>query len=403
MPRKEILERYGELLVQIGLRDGDGIRPGETVLVVGYEDTKPLFLEVCRAIWRAGGNVIPDFRFSDEEGLNMSEAFYDVASDAQLDWFPEKFRRGLVDEMDHMIFIDGERDPKALRDVPADKLMRRQASMLPWVQWRMEKERAGKLEWTIGLYGTEAAAAEAGTTLEDYWQQIIHACFLEDDDPVSRWLETLAKIHEYRNWLSALPIDRLHLEAEGIDLWLTLGEQRKWAGGTGKNIPSFEVFTSPDWRGTNGRIKFSEPLYHYGKLAKGVELEFKDGLVVRATADENADMIREMVAAPGANRVGEFSLTDASVSRINRFMANTLYDENMGGPFGNTHLAVGLSLTVAYDGDESTVSDARWEELGFNLQTAVHTDIVSTTDRTVTAMMKDGSSRVIYSDGHFQM
>jgi aminopeptidase len=173
-------------------------------------------------------------------------------------------------------------------------------------------------------------------------------------------------------------------------------------GGSGRNIPSFEVFTSPDWRGTNGHVKFSEPLYSHGKIARGVQLRFKDGLVTSATADENPELIEQIVAAPGGNRLGEFSLTDARVSRIDRFMASTLYDENTGGPFGNTHMAVGMSINDTYDGDVAAVTNEEWEQLGYNLEAAVHNDIVSTTDRTVTALMRDGSDRVIYADGQFQ-
>jgi aminopeptidase len=124
--------------------------------------------------------------------------------------------------------------------------------------------------------------------------------------------------------------------------------------------------------------------------------------VTAATADETPELIEQIVAAPGGNRLGEFSMTDARLSRIDRFMANTLYDENMGGPFGNTHLAVGMSLVDTFDGDAGGVSDAEWEQLGYNVQAAVHNDIVSTTDRTVTAVMRDGSERVIYAEGHFQ-
>jgi aminopeptidase len=84
-------------------------------------------------------------------------------------------------------------------------------------------------------------------------------------------------------------------------------------------------------------------------------------------------------------------------------MANTLYDENMGGPFGNTHLAIGMSITDAYSGDPMSVTDEQWEQLGFNLAAPVHEDIISTTDRTVTAVMRDGSERVIYSGGYFRI
>jgi aminopeptidase len=402
-PSQEIVERYARLLVNFALGDGEGIKPGDTVRVVGAEETKPLFAEACRAVWRAGGNVIQELTLTQDERFNLEKSFYELASDAQLDHFPAKYRRGMLDEIDHLLYIDGSDYPQAMKGVDAQKMMRRQAAFMPMIAWQQEKEAAGLLNWTIGLWPTEAMAAEAGLTLEEYWDQVIRACFLDDPDPIARWRETIDAIHRYRDWLNSLPIERLHVEADEIDLWLRMGERRRWVGGSGRNIPSFEIFTSPDWRGTSGHIKFNEPLYTHGTLVRGVRLEFLDGLVVSATADENAELIEQIVAAPGGNRVGEFSMTDARLSRIDRFMASTLYDENMGGPFGNTHMAVGLSIVDTFDGDATAVADEEWEALGYNLQAAVHNDIVSTTDRTVTAIMRDGSERVIYASGRFQI
>jgi aminopeptidase len=402
-PGREIVERYARLLVGFALAEGAGVSPGETVRVIGSEETKPLFAEVCRAVWQAGGNVIQSLQMSQDERFNLARSFYEVASDAQLDHFAAKYWRGLIDEVDHLIWIDGSDHPRALAGVDAQKMMRDQASHMPLIEWQQEKEQAGLLHWTVALWGTAGMAQEAGLTVEEYWEQIIRACHLDDEDPAARWRETIAEIHRQRDWLSSLAINRLHVEAEGTDLWLTLGAHRRWVGGSGRNIPSFEVFTSPDWRGTNGFASFNEPLYSHGTVVRGVRLEFKDGLVVNADADENPELLQQIAAAPGGNRVGEFSLTDARVSRIDRFMANTLYDENIGGPFGNTHLALGLSITDAYDGDAGAVPDPEWEALGFNLQAAVHTDIVSTTDRVVTAVLRDGSERVIYADGRFQL
>ena len=401
-PSQEVVERYARLLVDFALGEGEGIEPGHTVRVVGAEETKPLFVEVCRAVWRSGGNVIYQMEPTQDERFNLARDFYEIATDAQLDHFPESYRRGIMDQTDHSILIDGNDNPRALKDVDPQKIMRRRASIMPVIEWQQEKEAAGLLHWTIGLWGTDAMAAEAGLTLEQYWEQIIKACFLDDPDPIGRWRETLDAIHRHRDWLNSLPIDRLHLEADEIDLWMLMGERRRWVGGSGKNIPSFEIFTSPDWRGTNGHVKFSEPIYNHGKIARGVRLEFKDGLVTGVTAEENPELIEQIVAAPGGNRLGEFSLTDARLSRIDRFMASTLYDENMGGPFGNTHLAVGMSLNMTFDGDPTVVPDEEWEQFGFNLKAAVHQDIVSTTDRTVTAVMRDGSERVIYAGGRFQ-
>ena len=182
----------------------------------------------------------------------------------------------------------------------------------------------------------------------------------------------------------------------------SVGEQRRWLGGRGRNIPSFEIFTSPDWRGTEGWIRFNQPLYRYGNLVKGIRLAFADGRVTEASAEENERILTEMIATEGADKVGEFSLTDKRFSRITRFMAHTLYDENVGGPFGNTHIALGRSYQDAYAGDPSKVKSEEWDRLGFN-NSSVHTDIVSTSDRVVTAQLRGGEERVIYENGEFQL
>jgi aminopeptidase len=83
-------------------------------------------------------------------------------------------------------------------------------------------------------------------------------------------------------------------------------------------------------------------------------------------------------------------------------MAETLFDENVGGPFGNTHIALGKSYHDCYDGDPAALTSEEWDALGYN-DSSVHTDIVSTTDRTVTATLRDGSEMVIYSDGQFRL
>jgi aminopeptidase len=107
-----------------------------------------------------------------------------------------------------------------------------------------------------------------------------------------------------------------------------------------------------------------------------------------------------MLECPNANKIGEYSLTDKRMSRITHPMAETLYDENMGGPYGNTHLAIGMAYKDGYRGDTAAVDKAEWEKMGFN-DSPEHTDMVSTTDRTVTATTSDGSEVVIYRDGQF--
>jgi aminopeptidase len=200
-----------------------------------------------------------------------------------------------------------------------------------------------------------------------------------------------------------LQIETLHIKGNDADLHIKIGEHRKWLSGGGKNIPSFEIFTSPDWRGTNGSIRFNQPLYYSGKRIAGVSLRFENGIVVESSATENQDALKEMIAQENADKVGEFSLTDKRHSRITKFMATTLFDENMGGEFGNTHIALGNAYKDTFTGDMATVPDEQWSEMGYNSCPKVHTDIISTTNRTVTAILRDGSEKTIYRNGQFEV
>jgi aminopeptidase len=401
-PAADVLERYAAVLVDFALGSGRGVQPGEVVRIVAPESAKPLYVELNRAVWRAGGHVIGGYQPDDDRDFNLTRDFLESADEAQLAHFPGRYLRGLVDEMDHQVSVLADADPHALDSVEPARIMRRGETMRPLLDWRGEKENAGRFTWTLGLYGTPAMAAEAGMSLAEYWEQIVHACYLDEQDPVARWREVGERLDDTRRALNALDIERVHVEGEDVDLWVSLGERRRWLGGRGRNIPSFEIFTSPDWRGTEGWIYCNQPLYRYGNLVKGIKLRFADGRVTEASAEENERVLKEMVATAGADRIGEFSLTDRRYSRITRFMAHTLYDENVGGAFGNTHIAVGRSYQDAYDGDPAALAPEEWERLGFN-QSSVHTDIVSTTDRRVTARLRDGSERLIYADGEFQL
>ena len=407
MPSEKILKNYADVLVNFALGGGKGIKKGDVVRVSSSESAKPLYIAVCNTIVDSGGHVISNYGPDDEHGdkrrnISVSRHFYEHAQPHQLDFFPKKYLKGLVDEMDHSLFILAEKDPHALRGVDGKKIMRRGLALKPFMDWRHEKEWKNKFTWTIALYGTPAMAKEAGLSEKEYWNQIIKACFLNEKDPIAKWKSVYREIEKYRSRLNALSpkIDRLHAVGPDMDLWIKLGEKRNWLAGSGRNIPSFEIFTSPDWRGTNGWIKFNQPLYRYSNKITGIELEFKNGLVVKSKAKTNERLLKEMIATKDANKIGEYSLTDKRHSRITKFMAETLFDENMGGPYGNTHLALGMSYRDTFRGDVSKLTRKQAEALGFN-DSSVHTDIISTTRRTVTAHLKNGSTKVIYKDGKF--
>lgn len=400
-PPKKILEKYANVLVNFALNSGKGIKKGETVLVQGSEACRPLYIEILKAVWLTGGNAIAWYAqdtYSAED--NVMKFFYEHASKEQIEFFPAKYNKGLIDDIDHSIYIIADTDVKALQGVDPKKMMTRGKVMKPAMDWRTEKENAGKFTWTLGLYGTPAMAKEAKLSEKEYWDQIIKACFLNEADPIKKWKEVYKEMTAIENKINKLKIDRLHVEGPDVDLWISLGEKRKWVSGMGRNIPSFEIFTSPDWRGTTGTIKFNQPLYRYGNLIEGIELEFKDGKVMKSKAKKNEKVLKEMIATEHADKVGEFSLTDKRFSRITKFMAETLFDENMGGLQGNTHIALGSSYHDCFDGNPAGVQKEEWDRLGFN-DSSVHTDIISTTPRTVTAHLHNGKEKIIYEDGSF--
>lgn len=399
-PSKKVLERYADVIVNFALGHGKGIRKGEVVHITAYESAKPFYIALLSAITKAGGHVIPDYRPDDDRSLGIGKVFFENAKDHQLDFFPAKYYRGLVDEMAHYIFVESEADLEVLTGVDPKKIMARSRAMKPYREWRAAKENRGDFSWTIALYGTRAMAREAGLTEREYWDQIVKACFLNDPHPIDRWRAVEREIAVCKDWLNKLSIKKLHVTGPDADLWITLGEKRVWDTGGGANIPSFEVFTSPDWRGTEGWIRFNQPLYADGHMVRGVALRFKGGRVIEARASRNEKLLKSLVQAPNADKIGEFSLTDRRFSKITKFMATTLYDENIGGPNGNTHLAIGSAFQGCYDGDTNKLAKKDWAKLGFN-DSPIHKDIISTAPRTVVAYLANRKEMVIYKNGMF--
>jgi aminopeptidase len=400
-PDESLLKKYAQVMVQYALNNGEGINKGDTVFLVGQECTKDLFIAIAKEIYAQGGNVITNYLPNNTRNNSLPRFLLQHGSDEQIGFFAKPYWQGIVDATDHILFIVSEPDIHYLEGLPSSKISMMNSARAPYMKMREMKEQAGKLSWSLCLYGTQSMADEAGLTLEEYWEQIIEACYLREDNPVLKWKAVQKEIEEIKDKLDTLEIEKLHIKGDDVDLEVQIGRNRKWLSGGGKNIPSFEIFTSPDWRGTNGSISFNQPLYYSGKRISGVSLCFENGIVVTSSSTENEDALKEMIGQENADKVGEFSLTDKRHSRITKFMATTLFDENMGGEFGNTHIALGNAYKDTYTGDMSSVIDEQWAEMGYNSCPKVHTDIISTSNRIVTATLRDNIQRVIYKDGQF--
>jgi aminopeptidase len=401
-PSDEILAKYAELLVKFGLqtRDGKQLHKGAVVQFRVPEVAKPMYWHLQTAILKAGYQPLGVFLPSDDENYKFDKGFYDSASKAQLEFTPHESDEAVVQQIDANIRILADTDLHSLDTIDPKAVMLRTNKLQQAKKPYYDKIDRGELLWTLALYGTEVLAKEAGMTLKAYWNQIINACYLDSASPIAEWKKITKSTQRTAQKLTDLQIKSLHMVGSDVDLHIGIGNNRSWKAGSGCNIPSYEVFTSPNSHEINGSILFNQPLFRYGKRIENIKLQFINGKVVKSSATKNEALLKEMLKVKNGNQVGEFSLTDARLSRITKFMAETLYDENVGGKFGNSHLALGFCFKECFVGDSSKFTDEKWDQLGFN-QSSLHNDIVTTTDRTVTATFYDGTEQVIYKNGQF--
>ncbi len=332
--------------------------------------------------------------------FGMEHDFYKKANEKQLTFLAPGDNE-LYKNINGRIFLRAPESLTHLKDIDPKKIGTVLVSRKPLRDILDKREAQRFYSWTLCTFPTDELAKQAKMSLRQYTDQIIKGCYLDKDNPVSEWTRIHKNVTEIKKWLNSLKVKKFHIESENIDLIITPGEKRKWAGVSGHNIPSFEIFLSPDWRGTEGTYCANLPSFRSGNYVENVRLTFAKGNTVEITARKGEEFVKKQLAMDqGACRVGEFSLTDRRFSRIDRFMADTLFDENFGGKEGNCHVAVGASYTDTYNGDPAEMTNARKKALGFN-DSALHWDLVNTERKTVTAHLTSGKKMVIYQNGIF--
>jgi len=263
------------------------------------------------------------------------------------------------------------------------------------------RDQVGDFGWTLCVFPTKELAGHAKLSMKAYTAQIVNACFLNRISPITHWQDIFHRATSIKKWLNSLKVHHYHVESEHIDLVITPGKKRRWVGISGRNIPSFELFVSPDWRGTRGVFYADQPSFRSGNLVKGVKMIFKNGCAQKISAQVGEKFVRKQLSIDyGANKLGEFSLTYRRFSKIDRFMANTLFDENYGGKYGNCHVALGSSYANTFDGDPVKLTAAMKKKLGFN-DSALHWDFVNTEKKRVVAHLASGKKTTIYENAKF--
>ena len=397
MLSKTRMERYADVLVWALKTARSGTFKKGDIILIRYQTAALKIAEIMHArILDLGMHPVLRMGLTSK----MEQDFYTRADRNQLVFHPPG-QEELYRNINGGIYLLAPESLTHLSKVNPRKIGQSTLAMKPFRDILDKREEKGLFGWTLCMVPTPELARQAGLSVRQYEAQVVRACYLDRPEPVQAWKDIYRHAKAIKQWLNSMDIKTLQVASEHIDLKITPGRRRRWVGISGHNIPSFEIFLSPDWRGTEGHYFADQPSFRSGNYVEGVSLFFRKGSVKSLSAKKGEEFTRKQILMDaGAKRVGEFSLTDRRFSRINRFMANTLYDENFGGPHGNCHLALGSSYSDTYDGDPARLTKDRKRSLGLN-DSALHWDLVNTEDKTVTAHLKTGERTVIYEKGKF--
>ncbi len=391
------LEQYADVLIW-GLQTARSNEYKKNdIILIRYDLPARKFAEILfKKILQMGMHPIQRMNGSPD----MEFQHYDISNDEQLT-FKAPGDEELYNNINGLISLRGPESITHLSSVDPKKIGKASIARKYIRDILNKREDSGDFSWTLCSFPTAAPAGHANLDIEEYSKQIVKACFLDEKNAVDKWKEIYTEASRIKNWLNALDVDYYHMKSQKTDLKIYPGEKRKWIGISGHNIPSFELFLSPDYRKTTGVYFADQPSFQSGNYVKNIRVVFEKGIAVKVEAEKGEDFTKKQFNMDkGAGRLGEFSLTDKRFSKIDTFMADTLFDENYGGQYGNSHIALGASYSDTYDGDPTELTKELKEELGFN-DSALHWDIINTEDKVVTARLTSGEDKIIYENGMF--
>ena len=348
------IEKLAKLCVHYSV----DLKPKEKVLIQGSESAFSLINEIYKECLLSDTHplIIPR--------LDVEYTYFKYAREHQLT-FVSPFEKFVVENIDVLIDIFCEPNPKRLSNIDPAKIKMHRASRRELMEIFLRREAEGKWRWTGLPYPIDAQAQEAAMSLAEYENFVYSSCLVDKEDPIAEWKkirQQQQKICEFLNQAS-----EIRIVGEDTDLTFNV-KGRKWINCSGeKNMPDGEVFTGPIENSANGTIRFTFPGVYLGREVEDIALTFKDGKVVKASATKGDELLQQLLKIEGANRIGEAAI--GTNYGITRFTKSMLFDEKM---VGTIHIALGFSMP---------------ESKGVN-KSAIHWDILKD-------MKKDGE---IYAD-----
>jgi len=345
---EEALDRYAELIVGFGAN----VQPDQVVAVEGPPEAAPLIRRIARGAYERGARYVDVVYF---DSL-VKRIRIESAAEDSLTWIPPWLGRRLLDlgELDAArIMLTPLVPPGLLNGVDPVRAGRDRLPNLPEV-FKLVDDRS--VAWTVSPFPTDAWAQtvfpelEPAAAIEALWRDLEHVCRLDEPDPADAWRRRIDEIWQVASRIDELELNAVRFVGPGTDLTVGLLPSSRFAkeggGSTTRtgiqhmpNLPTEELFTTPDPERTEGVVTATKPLDVSGSTVTGLRVRFEHGRAVEIDADTNADALRERCASDeGATRLGEVALVDGKsrIGRLGRTFFNTLLDENAA-----SHVALG--------------------------------------------------------------
>jgi aminopeptidase len=370
----ERLAAYADLIVRVGAN----VQPGQTAFVTAYVEHVPLVRALTESAYAAGARLV-DVSYVDQ---HVRKAFIEHAPEDDLSqttpWTLARMQR--LAEGAALIQVAGEEEPELFAGL--DQARVGKARPIEATNVYLQAIHARAINWTIAAHPTAGQARQVfgEPDVERLWNALAHAVRLDEPDPVAAWRDHVEKLRRRCAQLDALELDAIHFAGPGTHLRIGLLPESRWIGGGGEtrdgirhvpNMPTEEVFATPDWRRVEGTVRATRPLALGGTVVRDLELRFENGEIVDVSASTGADAVRgQLMVDEFARRLGEVALVDGDsrVGQTGITFYDTLFDEN-----ATCHIAYGAGVTFGLDVDGLPPDELR--ERGVNVS-AVHTDFM---------------------------
>jgi aminopeptidase len=383
---------------------GANVQPGQYVGVTSYIGKEDVTRRIARKAYERGAKYVDVVYF--DQWIKRERIAH--AAEDTLEFVPPWMRERLMylsDEHAARISLSGPHAPRALEGLDPARAGR---DILPYLAETGEVVNRMTTSWNIVPVPTPSWAElvypdlDRETAFERLWEDIAYMCRLDSDNPTAAWLQRSEELKTNAQRLTARHFDAMHLHGPGTDLTLGLFPSGHWAAGDletvdghrhSPNIPTEEVFGTPDPERVDGYVSSTMPLELSGSIIDGIHITFEGGRAVTIDADSGADVLRAVAARDeGASRLGEIALVDREgrIGPLGRVFYDTLIDENAA-----SHIALG-------GGYEHPVDDPA-DRARVN-KSDVHVDfMIGSPELNVDGITADGTVVPVLRDGAWQL